>query len=660
MSRSILAATFLFNFAAPLSAQTGLEAEAAGQTLWRVVVKVEPHPLLTASFRDQVRRDIVATLQPALGPLGTADVIDLEEALAGKADSLVQDFNSKGFGALDGARDLTGVKTHFLRIEVKNGQFHLESRQHDGFVGLPSPVIRNQTIRAPELVGRTAGLMIERDFGLAGTLDFAKADATEVTVKFRGGKLGSVSRYVQEGDVFAVSRIRKAANRPAPPPARTATGKIIAPPPGSVPPAALTPEVHSFTYLKVAAVNADGTARCTVIRSPNFRTTLPAGPGVMGYRCLKLSTVPAPIAVRIVSGSDGSAATTPIANVRATESFQAKEDPKDFLDFRDGLYRSSRPFSNLACVTISLGKSKSEHFPVPVLGPEPITLRFETSPEAEAKAVFERSAIAVSTRAADSRIAQAAAFEGIGKLIDARKNGEALARARAAFEAADAADKVLSEELEQLKPQGKGVAGADALFANVDRQLVAIRASNAQLAGTIKQLDAVVEKEKDPAVLGAEVRAQSLNTRINLLLAGGEVEEALAAFDQLATLQPNNAEIRTRKEKLAGEWKPKDAEHAKQREYMLKTWPAVATISDLKESLPRLRDAVNACKAAGDKHAFRRMLGIFGGFPAKLNDLIKEIEPNTDADRRMLNDARIVLSEVAKFEQEVSEFLRKE
>jgi len=37
------------------------------------------------------------------------------------------------------------------------------------------------------------------------------------------------------------------------------------------------------------------------------------------------------------------------------------------------------------------------------------------------------------------------------------------------------------------------------------------------------------------------VGAEALNTRINLLLAGGEVEEALTAFDQLAMLQPNNA-----------------------------------------------------------------------------------------------------------------------
>ena len=659
--RMLIAACAVFVLASSAAAQPSLDAEASGPCLWRVVVKAEPHPLLTNAFREQLRRDLIAALQPAIGPLGTVDVIDLEDALTGKTDSLVQDFAAKGFAALEGARDLTGVKTHFLRIEFRDGQYHLESRQHDGFVGLASPVIRKQSTRSPEVVGRTAGLMIDRDFGLAGTLDPVVANATEVTVRFRGEKLGPVDRLVKEGDIFALSRIKKAANRAAPPPARTATGKIIAPPAGTAQPSALTPEIHSYTYLRVAGLQpADGSARCTVIRSPSFQSTLPGGPAVMGYRCLKLNTVQSAVAVRLSSG-EGAVASSSSANVRATDSsFAAKEDVKDYFDFRDGLYRSPRPLTNLACVTITLGKSKAEHFPVPVFGPEPITLRFELSPEAEARAVFERSAIAVSTRTADARIAQKGANDDIGKLIVARKNAEALARARAAFEGADAADKVLTEELLQLKPQSATVPGAVQLFANVEQQLSVLRTSSSQLAATIKLLEAVVEKEKDPAVLGAEVQAQSLNARINLLLAGGEVEEALAAYDQLATLQPNDPAIKARKEKLAAEWKPKDTEHAKHREYLIKTWPAVATIGDLKESLPQLRAALDACKKAGDRHAFRRLLGILGAFPAKLTDLIKDLDPNADADRKTLGDAKVVRDVVAKLEQEVVEFLKKE
>ena len=137
-------------------------------------------------------------------------------------------------------------------------------------------------------------------------------------------------------------------------------------------------------------------------------------------------------------------------------------------------------------------------------------------------------------------------------------------------------------------------------------------------------------------------------------MASGEVEEALAAFDQLATLLPNDATIKARKEKLAAEWKPKDEAHAKARDYLLKTWPALATIPDLRDSLPQLRTAIDTCKKAGDRHAFRRFLGILGGFPAKLSELIKDID-----DRKSADDAKATREVVGKLEQEVVEFLKK-
>lgn len=635
-----------------------LDPEPAGPVLWRVVIQARPHPLLSAAFRDQLRRDLVAALQPALGPLGTVEVIDLDEVPAGKREPLWQEFIDKGFAALDTPRDLTGVKTHFLRVEIRDGAYHLEARQHDGFVGLASPVVRKQTTRAPELVGRAAGLMIDRDSGLAGTVDPAPGNAAEVTVRFRGGKLGPLDRFVKQGDVLAVARISQAANRPAPPPVRTATGKIIAPPPGSVPPPALTATPHSLTLLRVAEAPRDGAAKCTVLTG--YQNGLGAAPRMAGYRCMKLATVQAPVAVRLI-GDDGSAATTPVANVRATEAgFSATADPKDYLDFRDGLYRSARPLSNVACVTVSLGKTTSKLFPVPVLGPEPVTLRFQVSQEAEAKAVFERAVISVSSRAADARLAQVATFEQVAKLIKDRKNPDALARAKAGFEAADATDKVLTDEIQQLKGQATAVPGAANLLTAVEGQLARLREANGQLAPTIKKLEEVVGKESSPTNAPREVQAQSLNTRISLLLAAGEVEEALAAYDQLATLLPDNADVKARKAKLAAEWKPKDEAHAKAREYLLKTWPALATIADLKDSLPQLRTAVDTCKKAGDRHAFRRLLGVLGGTPAKVSDLTKDLDPNADADRKALTDARTILDVVGKMDQELVEYLKKE
>jgi tetratricopeptide (TPR) repeat protein len=192
----------------------------------------------------------------------------------------------------------------------------------------------------------------------------------------------------------------------------------------------------------------------------------------------------------------------------------------------------------------------------------------------------------------------------------------------------------------------------------VDQQLASIRETNRQLADRIKDLEAVVAKANDPAALGREVQAQAVNTRINLLLARGEVEEALAAYDQLLTLLPDDADVKARRDKLAAEWKPKDDEHMKAREYMTKTWPALATITDLRDSLPRLRSAVDACKKAGDKYAFRRFLSVLGGLPAKLGELIKDLDASAAGDLKLLNDVKSIREVVGKLEQEVVVYLK--
>ena len=140
----------------PVSAQSGrLDPESKVPYFWRVILKIQPHPLLSPTFRDQLKRDLEAALQPSLGTLGTVEVIDLASTPRDHWDPLWQQFDDKGFAALESPRDLTGVKTHFLKLEYRDGLYQLEARQHDGFTGISSgyagfgsPVIRKQSTRA--------------------------------------------------------------------------------------------------------------------------------------------------------------------------------------------------------------------------------------------------------------------------------------------------------------------------------------------------------------------------------------------------------------------------------------------------------------------------------------------------------------------------------
>jgi hypothetical protein len=660
MVRRVLAALVVVLFgAAPAFAQ--LDAEPKQPYLWRVVLTAKPHPLVTPEFRERVKRDVLAALQTGLGSLGTVEVIDLADLARDKWEPLWQQFDDKGFAALDAPRDLTGAKTHFLRIEYRDGKFVLETRQYDGFTGLSSPLVRAQSVRGPEQVGRAAGLMLDRDFGLTGTVEPIPGRPDEVKVLVRGGGLGAVGGLAQPGDVFALAAVRKT-NRPAPPPVRTATGKIIAPPPGSVPPPGLTSTPRAFALLKVTDVAPDGVLRCAVLFADPAKA-MPLTGGVIGYRCMKLGTVKAPIAVRLM-GSDGTVyKTASNVSVRAADTgFGGPAPEKDVCNFHapTAQFRSDRALAGVACVTVAMG-SQAKLFAVPVLSADPITLPFDVNPEKAERAEFERAVFAAASATADARLAQAVCFEAVAKLIDKQKNGEALARARGGYEAADTADKGLTDELARLKEHparaGAGGGSAEAALTKIEQNLAALRAHNAQLKGHIDKIAEVVKQENDPLAAARDVQAQALNARITLLLTGGEVEQALAAYDQLIALVPDNTEVKTRRDKLAAEWKVKDDAHQKARDYLLKTWPGVATIQDFKDSLPQVRTAVDTCKKHGDKWTLRKLLVSFSTAGVKLNDLVAPLDPATKADKDLLTDANGVGKVLAALELELRGFV---
>lgn len=650
-ARVLAAALAILVTAGPAAAQ--LDPEPKTPTLWRVVLKVQPHPLLSPAFRDQLKRDVLAALQPAMGPLGTAEVVDLAELLRDKnADPLLQQFDDKGFPALDAPRDLTGAKTHFLTVEYRDGQYHLAARQYDGFAGLASPVTRRQTVRASELVGRTAGLMIDRDFGPTGSFDAVAGKVDAVKVALRGGQLGGPDqRVVKVGDVFAVSQVFKT-QRPGPPPVRTATGKIIAAPPGSVPPPALSATLRPFTLLRVIEVNKDGTVRCGVLTL--YQNPFPAATNLVGYRCMKLGTVDAPLTVRLVTSNPADQKSTGQATVRATEAgFGTPPDPKDLFAFKDGVFRSARPLANVACVTVAHG-GRSVPFPVPVLGPDPVNLPFEINPELERKAENLRNLLAAAARVADARNAQTICFDATAALIEKKKNGDALVRARGGLQAADAADKSITDDLARLKESPDA---SPELIRSIDRQLTALRQFNAQLAAHVKTLELVVARENDPTIAAREVQAEELVSRITVLLGRGDVDEAINAYDQLVTLLPDNADVKARRDKLKADAVPKSDAHAKARDYLLKKWPAVATIADYRDSLPDLGRAVEECKKAGDKYTLRKLLTVFVAAGTKLTDLVTPLDPNADADRKLAADAKAVGSALAALEVQITEFV---
>jgi tetratricopeptide (TPR) repeat protein len=658
--RLVLAVTVALAAAAPARAQ--LDAEPKQPYLWRVVLAAKPHPLLTAELRDRVRRDIVAALQTGLGPLGAVEVIDPADA-RDRGEPLWQQFEDRGFAALDAPRDLTGVKTHFLKLEYRDGQFHMQARQYDGFTGLASPLVRSRSVRAADQIGRAAGLLLDRDFGLVGTVELNPAQPDAARVLIRGAGLGPIGGLVERGDVFAVAAVRKT-DRPAPAPVRTATGKLVAPPPGAEA-AALTSTPRPFVLLKVTDVGPDA-VRVAVL--PGDAKALPLSGGVVGYRCMKLGTVKAPVSVRLV-GSDGAVEKTASrVAVRASDALfpnPAAADLKDAcaFDAPTAAFKAPRDLSGVACVTVTLA-GQTRYFAAPVLTADPITLPFEVN-EAKARlADFQREVAAALAAVAEARLAQSVCFDAVTQLLNKQQNAAALKRARDGLGAAEGAYAVRSDELKRLREQEGIAPTAKPVLDKIERDLAELKQHNDKLKSHVGKIEEVVKLESNPALAAKEIEARRLNEQIKLLLAVGDVEQALAAYAQLIALNPDDKAKVAEREKVAAEWKIKDEAHQKARDYLLKTWPTAATVQDFKDSAvkqnnidPPLRVHVDVCKKHGDKWTLRKLRASFDAAGVKLNELVAGLDAANEADKKLLADASAAGKALAALEQDIRTFI---
>lgn len=629
-----------------------LDPEPALPYQWTILLHTRPHPLLSPAFRTDVRRQLLAALQPAIGSLGTVEVIDLASLPQGQWPTLAKDYESRGWTALDAShlRELTGVKTQILHLELRGNEYLIETRQLDGFTGLPLPVSRRRTNEAG-LVGRIAGLMLDREFGLDGTLDVIAKTGDEATVHIRGSGLGSLDRFLKKDDIFAVSAIRKSTRPPGPPPKRTATGKLLEAP--KDPPPSFTAITREFTLLKALEAPKDGAVRCKIYTG--YPSAFPVGGGIIGYRCMKLPTVSAPLALRLV-GSGGKSQRATSASVRANDIGWAA--PSADLELRDGVFRSTRSLDHIALVTLSSGQSRNARVPIPVFGGEPVAIPFSLDAGDDRRVAFERDCIDLARRVAEARITQAGSFDAIGKLITASRNREALARASAGLALSEADDKELTAALNRLREQVSISPGNALLLDTCERQLADIRATHSQLLARAGELEKVVANENVTGRAAQETQAEAINTRIKILLERGEVDEALTVYDQLITLLPDNPDLVARRDKLREETKPKSDEHEAARAYLERTWPALATIRDLKESLEILEAAVDECILQKDRYACRKLLISFGVLPVKVSDLTQPLDGAIDADRMLLQDANAVLEAVTKTEIKVRAFLK--
>ncbi|MCI0380264.1 MAG: hypothetical protein L0215_21980, partial [Gemmataceae bacterium] len=314
----------------------------------QVVLGVAQNRFLTPLFQDQLQQDLQESLQRLLGRLAKVEVV--------RAHPLLREVEAKGLAAaLDAIEQLSSLKTHFVLIGFDAGVYSLQARQYDGSTGLASPVVRRAQISDRSAVARLAAQLVEQDFGVVGTVVEA---GKEVQLAIQGGKLAPLDRWVKKGDVFAISRLSAAGGK--------LRGRRV-----------------EWALLEALAGPREGIVMCKLWRR-YLEDDLAPAPGVTGYRALKLTTISAPVRVRLLDAEQF----RPLDGL-PVHVFHPQGAKTELSTNRDGLATTRDAFPHFAVIEVRWGGSAQVRLPVEIVDEGTIVCLLKTQPEAEALATLE-------------------------------------------------------------------------------------------------------------------------------------------------------------------------------------------------------------------------------------------------------------------------------
>jgi hypothetical protein len=611
------------------SRAAGLDPEIDKPYQLRVVLGMGDHRLLTSVFQDQVERELGESLQAALGDLAIVEVTRQHPRL--------KEVQRDGLQALDAWKDVDGVKTHFVLIDYVNGEYEVQARQHDGLTGQSSDVVRRVRLADADrpLVPRIAALLVGDDFGIVGTVT-GKLDPTNntVPVTLKGSKLGeALDRRIKPDDVLALVQITAASG------GMRATRVLDA-------------------VLRVQRGPDNGVCVCQYFhRFLDPASLLQEGRGILGYRCVKLSTGKSPLRLRLVKanppGTPGNRPPAPFAAQRIDirrQGFTGEELTKvEGATSSDGYFstedRGDRGlFDQVAFVTVISGKTPLANMPVPVFTDgRTVTIVLQGGTEAAAQLSFRRDLWVGQTY--QSLRALVDLFNQVGTLLKERKRDEALSRAQAGLAGVQEDITRFMQQREQLVQDAGGEQKVK--LGSGDEAIKQLRVLQGKLQDVIARLDKVVKEEKDPKRLELQEKV----SQARLLEGQAEFGKALELYEEVLQVVGNDPELSKKVEKLKEEWRPKSEKHQLARDFIYKTWPTLDPLR-LLDHLKQAQDAFQTCVQVGDTLGPQKLLAATADHAAKLQEKLASL--NTDAS----DDDRATAETIAKVSEQLKGFLK--
>lgn len=596
MIRRLVFGGLLLVLAFSSSARASLDPELDKPYRLQVVLHISQNRYLTDIFQDQVQRELGDRLQLSLGPLAAIEVV--------RDHPLLRKIESAGLestlNAAEKLGDVKGVKTHFVLIDYAAGVYTLLSRQHDGLTGLSSPVVRKVETNDRAVVARLAAQLVERDFGLVGTV--IEAGKEEVRLGIRGGRLlPKLDAWIKPGEVFAISRILSEGNK-------------------------VRAERVPQALLEALDSPADGVCRCRLWR--RFQEDdLRDAPGVLGYRALKLTTQPGRLQLRLL---DDRPPFEPLAGVVIHAYRPGDKKPTELSSNRDGLAVSRETFNSFVLVKVRSGDSDRAQFPVSLVDDRPVECKLNKQAEADVQARVDDRRDQWVRRILDNLLLAQERVEDLNKRLE-KSLDDALGAAKNGMTTMAAELENLTRERDNIVRQaGDYKISRERLdLSEGIRCLENLREKHKELEQHVRRLEKALQESKSEQTLAL----RKLLERAKLSEAEADYDAAIALYDKVLAAVPDQTQIREHREKLHKDWAPKNEKHAKARSFLCQKWPQLK-VRDLKDNLDEAQEALKICKDEGDAMTPKKMVQANFTHVANLNEHLKELRRRKGDDNR--------------------------
>jgi hypothetical protein len=580
--------------------RAGLDPEVSKPYELRVVLDIAENRLLTKVFQERVERELRDGLQAAFGSAAIVQVV--------RDHPRLKDVRRNGLQSLGSWTDLDGVKTHFVLIDYVNGEYDIQARQHDGLTGLASPVVRRERLPDSDrqLVARAAAQMVGLDdFGPVGTITEKSGD-TGVTLTLKASQLpGQPGRPVKKGDVFWLVRIRQGAG-------------------------GLRGEKVPWALLQVQKDPESGICPCAVYHRL-LGDPVAEGAGVLGYRCLGLDTITAPLRIQLVQ--PGARVKTPMneqVHVRQhgftgedTTQRQGITDPDGFFSTeKDG---EAGLFHNIAFVTVGSEARRLARIPVELVDERtvviPVTITADPKQDAaERAAEWEKHVL-------ESLQSVAQLFQDLEGMLKDKQPQDALKRAQAGLPS-------VHEDIVRYEEQRQGLKAAESQGTRVnlsrgDGYLKQLRDGEVKLQDFVARLEKRLKEENDPK----RRELQDKVARAQLLEDEANYDKALEVYKEVLDSGVDVPQVRERYEKLKKEWDPKSPEDRQARQFIYDVFPQ-AEPEKLKDYLRRAETAYQTCHQTGDVLALRKLFKVAVEHAGRLKKVADTLQPDNSAEDR--------------------------